>query len=227
MNTAPAPDRVRVPAGRFLYGSNDGDRDERPQRTARTAAFELDRTEVTRRAYARCVAARSCAGATDYPDQVDPELPQTGVSFEDARAYCRFAGARLPTELEWEKAARGEDGRKFPWGNEPDCRRANYGAWAGEGPCGTTHPGRPEPVGRYPAGRSPYGALDMAGNVWEWVDAPYPGLPDRRVLRGGSCCSTFLTPRAANRVGYAPTYRDADIGFRCATDWANSRGATP
>src|SRR5262249_59385094 len=119
--------------------------------------------------------------------------------------------------VEGEKAGGGTEGRGFAGGDTADCARANYGTWAGEGPCAPVHPGRPEPVGRYPQGASPYGALDLAGNVWEWVDALYPGsLGGRRVLRGGSCCSTFLEPRAANRVGYDPNYRDADIGFRCA-----------
>ena len=209
---------VAVPAGPFLFGSDDGDADERPRRRAQTAGFTIDRTEVTRKDYERCVAAKACAPATRYSDQSDPNLPQSGVSWDDAVRYCHFAGKRLPTELEWEKAARGTDGRVFPWGDKPDCSRANYGAWADEGPCGGVHPGRPEPVGRYPGGASPYGALDMAGNVWEWVDARYPGDASRRVLKGGSCCSTFLLPRAANRVGYAPSYRDADIGFRCASN---------
>jgi formylglycine-generating enzyme required for sulfatase activity len=213
-----ADSMVHVPAGPFLFGSDDGDADERPRRRMSTSAFEIDRTEVTRADYARCVTAKACPPAPSYADQSDPMLPQTGVSFDDAVRYCHFAGKRLPTELEWEKAARGSDGRRFPWGDSADCARANYGSWDGEGPCGGVHPGRPEPVGRYPAGASPYGALDMAGNVWEWVDARYPGDPSRRVLKGGSCCSTFLLPRAANRVGYAPNYRDADIGFRCASN---------
>ncbi|HJZ88990.1 MAG TPA: SUMF1/EgtB/PvdO family nonheme iron enzyme [Polyangia bacterium] len=216
--TVTARDMVAVPAGWFLSGSDDrdADPDERPRHRASTRAFEIDRTEVTRADYARCVAAGACQPATAYPDQTEPTLPQTGVSFHDAVRYCRFVSKRLPTELEWEKAARGTDGRRFPWGDTADCARANYGTWAGEGPCAPVHPGRPEPVGRYPQGASPYGALDLAGNVWEWVDALYPGsLGRRRVLKGGSCCSTFLEPRAANRVGYDPDYRDADIGFRC------------
>src|SRR5690242_7390268 len=97
-----AADMVAVPAGPFLYGSDDGDPDERPRRRAATAGFLIDRTEVTRAAYTRCVAAGACASGASYPDQTDPNLPQTGVSFYDAERYCRFAGKRLPTELEWE-----------------------------------------------------------------------------------------------------------------------------
>src|SRR5262249_8102556 len=164
-----ATDMVAVPAGPFLYGSDDGDADERPRRQAATSAFLIDRTEVTRAAYGRCVAAGACSPAASYPDQTDPSLPPTGVSFHDAVRYCRCAGKRLPTELEWEKAARGTDGRTFPWGDRADCSRANYGSWMGEGPCGAVHPGRPEPVGRYPQGASPYGAPGLAGNVGEWV----------------------------------------------------------
>jgi formylglycine-generating enzyme required for sulfatase activity len=212
---------VRVPAGRFLFGSNDGDADEHPLREATTGAFLIDRTEVSRGDYERCVASGACSPAARYDGQTESLLPQTGVSFFDAVRYCHAVKKRLPTEREWEKAARGSDGRRFPWGSTADCQRANYGAWAGEGPCGEIHPGRPEPIGRYPGGSSPYGALDMAGNVWEWVDSIYPGErgpgePPRRTLKGGSCCSTFLDPRSANRVGYDPAYRDADVGFRCA-----------
>ena len=217
---APArADRVAVPAGPFTRGSAHGDDDERPVRSQALPAFAIDRTEVTRMAYSACVAAGRCksvpADFSGAPGS-DGYLPVTGVSWFDARDFCRFAGARLPTEAEWEKAARGTDGREFPWGSDALCDRANWGDFDGEGPCAGQNPGFPVAVGRYPGGASPYGALDMAGNVWEWVGDRYDEDPKRRVVRGGSCCSYFVPPRAANRNAWAPEYRDGDLGFRCA-----------
>jgi formylglycine-generating enzyme required for sulfatase activity len=214
-------DRVVVPAGPSKQGSTKGDEDERPERTVVVKAFAIDRTEVTRGAYAACVAARRCkalppaAGKVPAADDA-PDLPVTGVSWADAQAYCRFAGGRLPTEPEWEKAARGTDGREYPWGEALDCARANWGNFDGEGPCAGKNPGRPVRVGSYPTGASVYGALDLGGNVWEWVADKYDDDPGRRVVRGGSCCSYFVGPRAANRNAWAPDHRDADLGFRCA-----------
>jgi eukaryotic-like serine/threonine-protein kinase len=220
---APRADRVLVPAGPSKVGSTKGEEDERPERTVVVKAFAIDRTEVTRAAYAACVAARRCkrppgdASAADAADAADAaELPMTRVSWADAQAYCKFAGGRLPTELEWEKAARGPDGREYPWGDAPDCARANWGNFDGEGPCAGKNPGRPVAVGATPTGASVYGALDLAGNVWEWVADKYDEDPTRRVVRGGSCCSYFVGPRAANRNAWAPEHRDADLGFRCA-----------
>ena len=118
--------------------------------------------------------------------------------------------------MEWEKAARGTDGREYPWGNEIDCARANWGTFEGEGPCAGKNPGHPVAVGQYPTGASPYGLLDMGGNVWEWVADKYDEDPGRRVVRGGSCCTFFVGPRAANRNAWAPDHRDGDLGFRCA-----------
>jgi formylglycine-generating enzyme required for sulfatase activity len=239
-----ARERVAVPAGPFVRGSIRGAEDERPRRTQYLRAFSLDRMEVTRAMYARCVAARRCpappaeaavppaspARQASQPPQDDGELPMTYVNWYEARAYCAFAGGRLPAEAEWEKAARGPDGREFPWGDDADCRRANWGNYDSEGPCAASNPGRPTPVGRYPLGASPYGALDLGGNVWEWVEDRYDhdegdvgaagvrpgGAAGRRVVRGGSCCSYFVEPRAANRNAWHPGHRDADLGFRCA-----------
>jgi formylglycine-generating enzyme required for sulfatase activity len=263
---APVSDRIRIPAGPFIQGSIRGEDDERPARTKVLPAFSIDRTEVTRGAYASCVAAQRCRGvpgghghgAAMVPDggmaDADDRLPMANVSWADAQAFCRFAGGRLPTEAEWEKAARGTDGREFPWGDDSQCDRANWGNFDGEGPCADRNPGHPVAVGGYPAGASPYGVLDLGGNVWEWVADRYDDdasptatepsarsgkarspenrvsgersrrgagrvtAPDRRVVRGGSCCSYFVGPRAANRNAWAADHRDFDLGFRCASD---------
>ncbi len=220
---SPPPARVAVSAGPARLGSASGEDDERPSRSKHIPGFAIDRTEVTRGDYQRCVAARQCralpappAGAAARAEGDDATLPVTGVSWNDARDFCRFAKGRLPREDEWEKAARGVDGRQYPWGDDAACARANWGTFDGEGPCAGKNPGRPVPVGSYPDGASPYGVLDMAGNVWEWVADRYDQDPSRRVVRGGSCCSYFVAPRAANRNAWAPDHRDVDLGFRCA-----------
>lgn len=213
--------RVAVPGGAFVQGSAKGDDDERPVRTRSLKAFVMDRTEITRSDYARCVSAHRCKPIPDrfrQPVGSDGSLPITGVTWFDARAYCRYASGRLPTEAEWEKAARGREGREYPWGDEAACDRANWGNFDGEGPCAEVNPGFPVAVGRYASGASPYGILDLAGNVWEWVADRYDEAPERRVVRGGSCCSYFVAPRAANRNAWEPTHRDGDLGFRCAAD---------
>jgi formylglycine-generating enzyme required for sulfatase activity len=223
-------DRVRIPAGVFVRGSTRGADDERPAEKVTLSAFLIDRTEVTQAMYARCVTARRCQPARPGPRlQGDPNLPMTNVSWHEARTFCAFAAGRLPTEAEWEKAARGIDGREFPWGNDADCSRGNWGNFDGEGPCapgaspGKPNPGHPVPVGSYPGGASPFGVLDLGGNVWEWVEDRYdpargaaPASAPRRVVRGGSCCSYFVPPRAANRNAWDPAHRDGDLGFRCA-----------
>jgi formylglycine-generating enzyme required for sulfatase activity len=210
------PDRVLVPGGPFTRGSTKGADDERPVRVRTLRAFHIDRTEVTRAMFARCVAAKRCP--TPPVDlTTDGDLPVTRVSWNEARAFCAFAGGRLPTEDEWEKAARGDDGREYPWGNDLDCSHANWGNYENEGPCASENPGKPVAVGGYPQGASPSGALDMAGNVWEWVADRYDRDPGRRVVRGGSCCTYFVTPRAANRGAWDPGHRDADLGFRCVS----------
>jgi eukaryotic-like serine/threonine-protein kinase len=218
----PAHDRVLIPGGPFTQGSTHGDEDERPARKLTLKAFAIDRTEVTRADYAACVGAGRCKATPDQTPNKNPtegaaaKLPVTGVDWNDAQAYCKFAGGRLPTETEWEKAARGTDGREYPWGNEIDCARANWGNFEGEGPCAGKNPGHPVAVGQYPSGASPYGVLDMGGNVWEWVADKYDPDPGRRVVRGGSCCSFFVGPRSANRNAWSPDHRDGDLGFRCA-----------
>lgn len=221
---------VYVPAGQFLMGSGDpeadAEPDERPQHTVFLDAFWLDRTEVTNEMYLRCIEAGACTPpvrATRYGDERYASHPIIGVTWGQAQDYCRWAGRRLPTEAEWEKAARGTDGRRFPWGNdEPTATRANFDQ---------TYAGTSE-VGRFPDGASPYGVLDMAGNVWEWVadgyDAAYyqsspkrnpPGAEsaNQRVLRGGAWNAEASAIRVANRFWAFPGRNDTD-GFRCARD---------
>jgi len=223
---------VLVPAGSFIMGDDDGEPDERPAHRVALAAFAIDRDEVTVAQYKGCVAAGRCRAPRGTVGADDE--PVTWVSWSDADAYCRFVGKRLPSEAEWERAARGSDGRRYPWGDDADCARANFGNYRGEGRC-PRNPGRPVAVGRFPTGASPFGARDLAGNVWEWVadayDARYyarspsrdprgasPTASSRRVVRGGACCSMFGLPRAANRLAFPPDYADDDLGFRCAAD---------
>jgi formylglycine-generating enzyme required for sulfatase activity len=240
------PPMVVVPAGPFVRGDDAGESDERPQRRIDLPAFAIDRTEVTREAYSDCVAKGACRPPAVPPGTFAPAAQAAGVpvvyvSWQDAAAYCAWVGKRLPSEAEWEKTARSTDGRRYPWGNEFSCARGNFGNFAGDGRCADEGAkGHPVPVGSFPSGASPYGALDLAGNVWEWVADAYaadayqhpparpPAVPDqarkkpseRRVLRGGGCCSIFGLPRSADRLALPPTYRDNDIGFRCAKDLA-------
>jgi toxoflavin biosynthesis protein ToxD len=228
---------VRVPGGTFRMGSSTGEPDERPVHAVRLQPFQLQRTEVTQAAYARCVRAGACRPARRYPGLSKPGLPVVGVTWHDARAYCTWRGMRLPTEAEWERAARGIDGRRYPWGDKLECKRANFGNFLGAGPCAAHNPGRVLPPGSRPEGLSPTGAQDMAGNVWEWVEDTYsaylraekaaPGA--RRVVRGGSCCSYFAMPTTTNRLSFPPGYRDRDLGFRCAREWGriDSPGSAP
>jgi formylglycine-generating enzyme required for sulfatase activity len=233
---------VEVPAGEFLMGSTDADgmadADEKPQHRVYLDAFLIDRTEVTNAMYAKCVQASACrtpqsSRSTKREDYYgNPEFdnyPVVYVTWDDAQAYCAWAGGRLPTEAEWEKAARGANGRIYPWGNKPpDARNANYYA-SNEGDATTT--GDATPVGAYPEGASPYGVLDMAGNAWEWVadwygDTCYTSSPERnptgpspgetRVVRGGSWGFSEGRVRAAARYWNIPSASESDVGFRCA-----------
>ena len=195
-------DWVEVPAGAYVIGRDLG---ETRQRLVDVAAFELTRTPVTNAQYERFVAD---AGATAPPHWPAPaDHPVTFVDWHEAAAFCAWAGGRLPTEAEWEKAARGTDGRTYPWGDEEDEGRAAVGA-------GMKH-GSPAPVGTHPDGASPYGLLDLAGNVWEWTSTQYP--PGERVLRGGSFASPGLAwARCTMRSHSRPLRRQAHVGFRVA-----------
>lgn len=230
-----------VPASEFLMGSVDDDRhardDEKPQRRVYVDACYISRYPVTQAQYARFVreaghrvpyveeewaAPYNWDQARKAPPQGKEQHPVVLVSWDDAVAHCRWAGLRLPTEAEWEKAARGTDGRIYPWGNAWDAARCNS---IEGGKRGTT------PVGAYsPAGDSPYDCADMAGNVWEWCadwydDGYYRRLPTRsptgpdsgqyRVLRGGSWQYDSNWVRSARRYGHHPDLRNNLFGFRC------------
>ena len=215
---------VSVPAGSFQMGSDNGNADEKPVHTVYLDAYWIDRTDVTNAMYAKCVGTGSCKESSDKDnsDLNGSQQPVVGVDWNNASAYCQWSGRRLPTEAEWEKAARGTDGRIFPWGDhEPDQNLLNF----------TQNVGKTTDVGIYPAGASPYGALDMAGNVWEWVadwyDSSYYGSsPDHgpsgpssgsaRVLRGGSWRNDRDLVRSTNRDENNPADGGYSIGFRCA-----------
>ncbi|MBN1811163.1 MAG: SUMF1/EgtB/PvdO family nonheme iron enzyme, partial [Anaerolineae bacterium] len=217
---------VYVPAGEFTIGDDGGEGNEKPVHVVYLDAFWMDRTEVANAQYQKCVVAGACALSDRAADSRynAPQKPVVGVTWHDADAYCRWAGARLPTEAEWEKAARGTDKRRYPWGDSAvDCNKATYDACGGEAVL----------VGSKIAGASPYGALDMAGNVIEWVsdwyDSGYyanspannpkgPDSGDRRVLRGGSWYHVQNLVRSSYRLYSSPTNRDTYIGFRCVAD---------
>jgi formylglycine-generating enzyme required for sulfatase activity len=229
---------VYVPAGEFWMGSDHGFDFEGPRHKAQVDAFWIDRTEVTNAQYRRCVDAKVCSSPRSsssktresYYDNAEfNDYPVVYVTWDQAREYAQWVGGRLPTEAEWEYAARGTDGRDFPWGNEPpDERRCNFDGNVGD----------ITPVGQYsPQGDSPYGCADMAGNVWEWTsslwgkergkpDYGYPYDPDDgredesasadvlRVVRGGSFIDGAAILRCSIRNGGYPDDGTYDAGFR-------------
>ena len=241
---ASAPEMVRVPAGPFTMGSDDGPADEPPAHAVTLESFEIDRIPVRNREFALFLTqhgpvapdgrrffdwddrdariGREAGGWRAHPGHEDH--PVVEVSWLGAHAYCRWLGKRLPTEAEWEKAARGADGRRYPWGNAaPAPRHGQFARGYNETAA----------AGRHPDGASPYGALDMAGNVWQWVSSayrPYPyrqddgreaadSSPEVRATRGGGHDSTAqeirTTERGRNR-SRAPRAGHHNIGFRCA-----------
>jgi formylglycine-generating enzyme required for sulfatase activity len=220
-----------VSAGEFILGSDKGMQDEEPAQTIYLNTFYIDKYEVTNALYRICVKAEACqppkvdSTANDVDYFNDPAYDNHPVVFVDwnmARTYCEWRGARLPTEAEWEKAARGTDGRMYPWGEEISCDQANYFGCEGD----TTS------VTRFANGVSPYGLHDMAGNVYEWVSTlyneyPYDLMdgreelfaPGDRVIRGGSWLSSDSDNevRASYRQKADPKTVRENLGFRCAS----------
>jgi formylglycine-generating enzyme required for sulfatase activity len=242
-DTSPGEEMVFVPADAFWMGSNEGDADEGPMHQVYLEAFWIDRHEVTNAQYAEFLNAVTgdpgrCGGhicADTKAENPDSHLlyeegryvvergyddhPVVEVSWYGAQAYCEHYGRRLPSEAEWEKAARGADGTTYPWGEEFDPHKLNSDYRVGD----TT------PVGSYPDGTSPYGACDIAGNVWEWVAdwyGAYPGSACQspffghkyKVVRGGSWNHPAADARCARRDIAHPDRRLRVVGFRCARD---------
>lgn len=215
-----------IPAGEFIMGSDDRWSDEKPKHKRFVDAFYIDLYEVTNADYKKFVDSANHIPpyhwtSSNYP----PELhnhPVVYVTWFDADEYCKWKGKRLPTEAEWEKAARGTDGRIYPWGKEFDPDKSNNPQ---KGSKGT------EPVGSYENGKSPYGLYDMSGNVWEWTSSwygPHPGNTEPseeygkkyKVLKGGSWydCLFYgcgISAPTFNRGFFVPDTKNSSFGFRC------------
>ncbi len=265
---APASLRVFIPGGTFSMGAGEYEiaignvlcekeplgvlcqkRDSRddflkleiPVHSVTVSPFHLDRTEVTVDAYMRCVAAGLCAtpGFPALDPRFDaPDFPITHVGWDEAKVYCKFAGGRLPTEAEWEIAARGEAARAFPWGNVYNPHLCNHGSLAIDNTDASDGFARLAPVGSFKNGATPLGLLDMAGNVSEWVEDRIDMTPDgtfpsysakqaaplinpvvikgsHHIHRGGSYLTAAHMMRSTARMP-AADMRRADVGFRCA-----------
>ena len=220
---------VLVPPGKFTMGTDDGRRDEQPVRKVKLPAFYIDQCEVTVGRFRRFLKETT-------PDQSDPlgadavsGEPVAGVTYYQARGYARRFGKVLPTEAQWEKAARGTWARPWPWGNKPPQEAGAVGNFV-VGP--NAPPAGPVAVGSFPKGASPYGCLDLAGNVWEWCRGWYDhgayaraaqGMKPRgygawRCIRGGSFNNESPDVRGAARGGLPPSARGGNVGFRCVIE---------
>jgi formylglycine-generating enzyme required for sulfatase activity len=233
---------VLIPAGPFIRGTNNRLFDEGPQHTVNLPAFWIDRYEVTNLQYKKFIDATKRRSPSHFRNRTFPQgkadHPVTFVSWYDAKAYCEWAGKRLPTDVEWEKAARGTDGREYPWGNELVLTNANMPMrWQAIG-----LPGDTTPVGAFENGKSPYGLYDMSGNVWEWTASWYKSYPGNttasenfgeryKTLKGGSWfdCSFYrcgISAPVYNRAFFAQNTKNDTFGFRCAKDASQHDGGT-
>lgn len=225
---------ITIPAGDFIMGCSTGDSQcqssESPKHTVSLSEYKIQKYEVTEGQYKTCVNAGICNRGCYIETEVNHPAPC--VNWTQANTYCAWIGGRLPTEAEWEKAARGPSPREniYPWGNTaPDCTLLNY--YNGTNYC--VGIGSAAVVGSYPTGASYYGALDMAGNVWEWVNDWYddtyyatspatdpqgPATGTNRVSRGGAFYLYAEDTRVSFRSLDSPTYAGIIIGFRCAQD---------
>jgi formylglycine-generating enzyme required for sulfatase activity len=225
INPKDGAEMVLVPAGEFTRGNVKGSEDEKPQRQIYLDEYWIYKTEVTVAQYRRfCTATNRKMPQTPRWGWND-DHPVVGVDWEDAQAYCKWAGVRLPTEAEWEKAARGTDSRTYPWGEAFDSANVQSATQRGSGVKSTMS------VGAFPTGASPYGCVDMAGNAEEWCADWYfagyyaiaparnptgPPSGTRRVVRGGSFTSTnSRRMRTTDRYHMPVGYHHANFGFRC------------
>jgi eukaryotic-like serine/threonine-protein kinase len=224
---------VRVPAGTFVMGSDTGNPNHAPAHKMFVSAYWIDQHEVTNRQYIGCVAAGACdppwafdseTRAVYYEAEQYADFPVQATTWRQADEYCAWVGGRLPTEAEWEKAARGTDQRTFPWGEEaPDCGKANYDRCVGD----------TDAVDANPDGASPYGVVGMAGNVWEWTadwyaqdtyqvhskrDSSGPATGIHRVIRGGSWLTDADSMKTYYRFFSVTDFGWNSIGFRCVME---------
>jgi len=220
---------VLVPAGEFIMGSSTGDADERPVRRVYLDAFLMDKYQMTVGEYAKFLEATSHDAPPEWKIMnraMHQKRPVVNVNWADAATYCTWAGKRQPTEAEWEKAARGTDGRTYPWGDDPPTKfhtNMKQEVWGNH--TGVT------PVGMFEEGKSPYDIYDMAGNVWEWVSDWYapdyyktgslrnptgPATGNSKVVRGGTWGSGPEGLRSAERENHVPSLQGYGTGFRCA-----------
>jgi formylglycine-generating enzyme required for sulfatase activity len=235
--SASADRKITVPDGFAIVGTDASDlknqlanprarpewyADETPQKKLKVGAFMMDATEVSNEEYKQLNPKHS------FPKNL-ANHPVVNVMWEEADEFCKKSGGRLPTEAEWERAARGDDGRIYPWGNEFTPENVIFVGTGGTDAklkvgsftlkkSGSTQLGGTQPAGSIEKGKSPFGLYDMAGNAWEWVDGWHDKEKELRLLKGGSWLTPRESVRSAARLGDSGTTRFNDFGFRCAYD---------